>query len=245
MIPLCKEFEEKLIKHIWRTRTIARKATPSVSHSINPSVANSEANLNEKAPATPEASKEQIATEAPQPQQQPQRKWWSWRLNPKDKGAAAKNTDPEKKRNVRKLVLLGPFYAGCGAALSACEFYFRFAFPPAWRILDFLIEYSILDFMSSGAGILLEEFAMDRNAARFGLLATLPIIFCISVVSRNFPTFSAPLTQSVSSSSVCSLSVTYRSCMSCYSSCSGRVTDIFIVLALWLNITKTQCIIPP
>lgn len=125
MIPLCKDFEEKLIKHIWRTRTIARKATSSISPSINPSVANSEANLNEKAPETMEVSKEQAQPEAPQPP--PQRKWWSWRLNPKDKGAVPKTNDPEKKRTERKLVLLGPFYAGCGAALSACRFYFCLA----------------------------------------------------------------------------------------------------------------------
>ncbi|KAF7778417.1 CAZyme family GT2 [Agaricus bisporus var. burnettii] len=153
IIPLCKEFEEKLIKHIWRTRTVARKSTPSVSASINLYVANSEANLNEK---VPELSKVEIAVGTSQPSKPPQRKWWSWRLNPKDKGAAIRSSDPEKKRPERKLVLFGPFYAGCGAALAAY-------------------------FMTSGAGILLEEFALDRNAARFGLVVTLPIIFCISI----------------------------------------------------------------
>jgi len=44
-----------------------------------------------------------------------------------------------------------------------------------------------VDFVTAGASILLEEFALDRNPARFGLLATLPIIFCISVVSCTFP----------------------------------------------------------
>lgn len=38
---------------------------------------------------------------------------------------ASKGDDPEKKQAERKLVLLGPFYAGCGAALSACKFHFR------------------------------------------------------------------------------------------------------------------------
>jgi hypothetical protein len=117
MIPLCKEFEEKLIKHIWRTRTIARKPTPSID--TNASVAHSDANLDGLVPDTTEVSKEQPTT---QPPPTPQRKWWSWRLNPKDKGAAPKESDPEKKREERKLVLLGPFYAGCGAALAACKF---------------------------------------------------------------------------------------------------------------------------
>ncbi|KAF5357770.1 hypothetical protein D9756_001156 [Leucocoprinus leucothites] len=153
MIPLCKEFEEKLIKHIWRTRTVARKETPSISTSINPSIVNSEIHLNEKTPDSTQVSKEEPAVQS---QPAPKRKWWSWRLNPNDKGAALKDSDPEKKSEERKLILLGPFYAGCGAALSAY-------------------------FMASGAGILLEEYAMDHNAARFGLFATLPIIFCISI----------------------------------------------------------------
>ncbi|KAF9450256.1 hypothetical protein P691DRAFT_665693 [Macrolepiota fuliginosa MF-IS2] len=154
MIPLCKEFEEKLIKHIWDTRAKGRKPTSSISPSMNPSIINSEAPLNEKAPETAEA-KERATLEAA-PSQPPQRKWWSWRINPQDKAVASKNGDPEKKQKERKLILLGPFYAGCGAALSAY-------------------------FATSGASILLEEFALDRNAARFGLLCTLPVIFCISV----------------------------------------------------------------
>ncbi|KAL9715509.1 hypothetical protein Ac2012v2_002170 [Leucoagaricus gongylophorus] len=155
IIPLCKDFEEKLIKHIWRTRNIARKESPSIS-SIDPSVSNSDVNLNEKPSDITQVSKERPTSEPAQSQSPPQHKWWSWRLNPKDKDVASKGDDPEKKQAERKLVLLGPFYAGCGAALSAY-------------------------FVTAGASILLEEFALDRNPARFGLLATLPIIFCISV----------------------------------------------------------------
>jgi hypothetical protein len=70
--------------------------------------------------------------------------------------------------------------------------------------------------MSAGAGILLEEFALDRNAARFGLLATLPIIFCISVVSCSALSLSTVLDILIlpPSSSVYSSLETCHSCKS-------------------------------
>jgi len=123
IIPLCRDFEEKLIKHIWRTRTIARKGSPSIS-SINPSDSNFDESFNEKPSDFTQLSKEQPTPEPVQSPSPPQHKWWSWRLNPKDKNAVSKGNDPEKKQAERKLVLLGPFYAGCGAALSACKFDF-------------------------------------------------------------------------------------------------------------------------
>jgi len=122
-MPLCRDFEEKLIKHIWRTRTIARKESPSIS-STSPSDSNSDENLNEKPSDITQISKEQPTSEPTQLQSPLQHKWWSWRLNPKHKNAVSKRDDPEKKQAERKLVLLGPFYAGCGAALSACKFCF-------------------------------------------------------------------------------------------------------------------------
>jgi hypothetical protein len=49
---------------------------------------------------------------------------WSWRLQPK--AAAPASRDPEKeagsgKAGERKLVMLGPLYAGCGAGLAGCK----------------------------------------------------------------------------------------------------------------------------
>ena len=37
--------------------------------------------------------------------------------------------------------------------------------------------------MVSALSVLLEEFALDGSFARFGLLATTPVIFCVSIVS--------------------------------------------------------------
>ncbi|KAF7327342.1 hypothetical protein MKEN_00311800 [Mycena kentingensis (nom. inval.)] len=82
-----------------------------------------------------------------------------WRLQPRA-SSAAQEGDPEKagagSSKERKLVLLGPFYAGCGAALAA---YFVFA----------------------GISVLLEEYALDGGTSRFALVVTLPIIFCVSI----------------------------------------------------------------
>ncbi|KAJ7616832.1 glycosyl transferase family group 2-domain-containing protein [Mycena polygramma] len=82
---------------------------------------------------------------------------WSWRLQPR--APAPTEGDPEKggeERKERKLVLLGPLYAGCGAALAAY-------------------------FVLSGVSVLLEEYALDGDATRFSLIVTLPVIFCVSI----------------------------------------------------------------
>jgi hypothetical protein len=70
---------------------------------------------------------------------------WSWRLQPRAEPASG--DDPEKAgtgaTKERKLVLLGPLYAGCGAALAGCEYWLLssrepssslgFRSPPNWR----------------------------------------------------------------------------------------------------------------
>ncbi|KAK7055869.1 glycosyl transferase family group 2-domain-containing protein [Favolaschia claudopus] len=81
---------------------------------------------------------------------------WSWRLQPKSQSTP----DPEKLEEggskKRKLVLLGPLYAGLGAGLAG---YFVF----------------------SGVSVLLAEYALDGDPRRFALILTLPVIFCVSI----------------------------------------------------------------
>lgn len=44
-------------------------------------------------------------------------RWWTWKLQ------SPTPTDPEKgSRKKRRLILLGPFYAGCGAAMATCAY---------------------------------------------------------------------------------------------------------------------------
>ncbi|KAF9473864.1 hypothetical protein BDN70DRAFT_352918 [Pholiota conissans] len=184
MIPLCKEFEEKLIKHIWRTRdtkpahTTSHRTNPSVTSGItttnasttNASTTNavvspdgSQTALNEKHHAAVAvvdvAAEEKAETEAPAtPVQAPPAKksWWSWKLDAHPPPAPARDAEKGGKRKERKLVLIGPVYAGLGAGLAAY-------------------------FMTSGVAVLLEEYALDHDATRFALVATLPVIFCVSI----------------------------------------------------------------
>ncbi|KAG6830498.1 hypothetical protein H0H87_007855 [Tephrocybe sp. NHM501043] len=153
MIPLCKDFEEKLIKHIWRTRKINRKSV--ASSAAETPAAGSETALNEKAPV--DSSEEKPEENVPADQK---RSWWSWKLQPKPLQAHSNVEDVEKGRNgrkkERKLMLFGPLYAGIGAGLA-------------------------MYFMTGGITVLLEEFALDGDPRRFALLATLPIIYCVSL----------------------------------------------------------------
>lgn len=170
IIPLCKDFEEKLIKHIWRTRNIARKPVESTNASVfGPhSRQESGAELNEKVDDVvedkevlelerQEAETKEKAEQAPA--QQPKKggflSWW--RLTPQNPNPSPNETDAEKaRRKDRKLILIGPVYAGCGAGLSAY-------------------------FCAAGVGNLLQEWALDGDYTRFALVVTLPVIFCVSI----------------------------------------------------------------
>ena len=104
---------------------------PSVRHQyqVTPSVTSrdegSQPEFNEKSSADVQVSTGAATTTAAAPQ----RRWWSWRLQPRPVTATDTNSsdtpsDPEKggKRTERKLVMIGPIYAGCGAAMAACEY---------------------------------------------------------------------------------------------------------------------------
>jgi hypothetical protein len=185
-MPLCKDFEEKLIKHVWRTRKVARRSTfipPSTAASTTaPSISGSQADLNPTATTnTPVELNEKVNPEDPasaveQKKPPAKRSWWSWRLQP----ATPQSTgDPEKgaeRKKPRKLILLGPLYAGCGAALAMCTSLI-FSLP---NQSNFGTCY--LDFVTAGVSVLLQEYALDGTTVRFALLVTMPIIFCVSLV---------------------------------------------------------------
>ncbi|KAF9556186.1 hypothetical protein CPC08DRAFT_744026 [Agrocybe pediades] len=164
ILPLCKEFEEKLIKHIWQTRTVSHRPAPSVASvptlasGISPE--GSQTALNEKAAVEVAVEEVKPKKEEPQtPQPAPaakSRPWWSWKLQARPQAAPSSDNEKGGKRKERKLVLIGPIYAGFGAALSAY-------------------------FISSSFSILLEEYALDHDPTRFALVLTMPIIYCVSI----------------------------------------------------------------
>lgn len=138
IIPLCKDFDEKLIKHIWRTRKVARRSTfvpPSTAASTNTnasSASGSQAELNPSTTVNEFDEKVNLEVEEKSlqvPPPAPKKSWWSWRLQPPAPQSSSSSSnppgDPEKgpsRKKPRKLVLLGPLYAGCGAALAMCSF---------------------------------------------------------------------------------------------------------------------------
>ena len=125
MIPICKEFEEKLIKHIWRTRTVSHRPSPSISSSAIlrddvSSARGSQVAFNEKAADT-KVEEDKSEKEESQPTAQ-KRAWWSWKLQPRASTQASGDAEKGNKRKERKLVMIGPVYAGLGAGLAACSF---------------------------------------------------------------------------------------------------------------------------
>ncbi|KAF7311950.1 hypothetical protein MIND_00206600 [Mycena indigotica] len=176
---LFAEFEEKLFKHIWRTRasvapSVARRererdsmAAPGVLASLFGGAAGTPM-IEEEEPKMSDidlGAEKEAASMPPNTSSssKPAKRGffgWSWRLQPRPSTQAKAEADPEKagveSAKDRKLVLLGPFYAGCGAALAA---YFVFA----------------------GISVLLEEYALDGDPRRFALVLTLPVIFCVSI----------------------------------------------------------------
>ncbi|KAF9005040.1 glycosyl transferase family group 2-domain-containing protein [Cyathus striatus] len=170
IVPLCSEFEEKLMKLVWRSRSSAPTASviTSLANSTAPSTAGSNVNLNEKPPLSPSAAVGKAAAaalaerETKNQAKKEKSPWsffnWSWKLSSK-KSADAGPQDPEKgtsSPNARPIRLFAPFYGGMGAALS-------------------------IFFIASGVNVLLQEWRLDHDFKRFALLATSPFLLCISL----------------------------------------------------------------
>ncbi|KAF9022359.1 hypothetical protein BDZ89DRAFT_1163305 [Hymenopellis radicata] len=154
IIPLCQEFEEKLIKYIWRTRAAPNRdanTPPPLQSDSTPrlrSLASSTSNV-----PSPLSEKEETTVQVV-PAKSKKTRWWNWKLD-----SPTPPSDAEKggsARRPRKHILLGPFYAGCGAALAVY-------------------------FAGAGVSILLEEYLLDGDATRFAMCVTLPVIVCVSI----------------------------------------------------------------
>ncbi|KAJ3993811.1 glycosyl transferase family group 2-domain-containing protein [Lentinula boryana] len=191
MIPLWSELEEKLIKYIWRTRSTPRRdnlpsniastvnsAAPSTSalpqysttrlstaagpfgmEDIDRSAANTMmvnfgfGTMNEldemEKPVQPKLSKKNKKNT-----------FWSflswWKLQTPVANVSALEEGSESRPEPRQLVLLGPFYAGCGLALT-------------------------MYFAAAGISNLIEEWVLDGDTRRFGLVVVLPIVAAVSI----------------------------------------------------------------
>ncbi|KAJ4464941.1 glycosyl transferase family group 2-domain-containing protein [Lentinula aciculospora] len=87
--------------------------------------------------------------------------WWKLQSpastdSEKDASALEESSESDSRPEPRQLVLLGPFYAGCGAALT-------------------------MYFAAAGISNLIEEWVLDGDTRRFGLVVVLPIVAAVSI----------------------------------------------------------------
>jgi len=114
IIPLAREFEEKLIKLVWKNR-LAFSAPNSAQQSM--AATSSDVGLNEK-----------TSLETPEPtarDKAPKKSKWrfGWKLS-SNQPAVPKDEDPEKGGSEyvpRRMRMFAPFYNGLGCALSICR----------------------------------------------------------------------------------------------------------------------------
>ncbi|KAI0739936.1 glycosyl transferase family group 2-domain-containing protein [Daedaleopsis nitida] len=160
IIPTCRDFEEKLIKLVWQRRS----AFASLASSAAPSTTASDVNLTEKTRAAADDAAEKEAKSAnpntivlkPKEIKQPSNKKRSCDIFGYWKADASDLEKTAEGPSARPIRLFAPVYSGIGAGLS-------------------------LFFIGSGVSVLLEEAMLDGNWGRFGLLATTPFLFCVSI----------------------------------------------------------------
>jgi cellulose synthase/poly-beta-1,6-N-acetylglucosamine synthase-like glycosyltransferase len=161
IIPICQDFDDRLIKLVWRHR-------PQGLHSREPSILSMGAHSDPfgsqaaiaptdrgSIPDTPTPAETKEKEEEPKkPEEQPPKKsFFGWRsAKPR-----TQDEDPEKEKEVKRPTkLIAPIYNGLGVALA-------------------------LFFMGGGLRMLIMEFLLDGDFVRFALVATMPFLFCVSL----------------------------------------------------------------
>ncbi|KAG7092057.1 hypothetical protein E1B28_008438 [Marasmius oreades] len=152
IIPTCQDFEERMIKFLWRSRPVDSNVSALSSSSPN-SVAGHESHPDsllarplhlEQEPAPISSSESSI----PPPVTVKKRTWY---------GKTKTVTVPSKDFvHPRPTLLYAPLYNGLAAGLSFV-------------------------FIGNGARVLVWEFLMDGQFIRFVLCVTLPLLYCISL----------------------------------------------------------------
>ncbi|RDB21975.1 hypothetical protein Hypma_011029 [Hypsizygus marmoreus] len=163
IVPLCAEFEEKLMKLVWRSRNAPSSIVTSTNTSAAPSTTTSNVNLNEKNAQQPITATDAMAAvalaEKEAPKETPPSKWkWSWRISkkPSSKPAPADLEKGSSGRKSRPIRLFAPIYNGFGFGMAVF-------------------------FIFSGLVVLLQEWRLDHDYKRFALLSTTPFLLCVSM----------------------------------------------------------------
>ncbi|KAI0267998.1 glycosyl transferase family group 2-domain-containing protein [Russula aff. rugulosa BPL654] len=161
IIPICRDFEDNLIKLVWSRRHALTGLTPEpsiaggVSHTpatTNP--ASSGVDINEK-------PRETESSTMPGPDSSTSKpisggSLWGWRIGSKAKCAPAPRDLEQGERSARPTRYFAAVYGGLGLGLT---FYF----------------------IGSGVNILLQEWRLTDDYKRFALLAAAPFLFCVSL----------------------------------------------------------------
>ncbi|KAH8830090.1 glycosyl transferase family group 2-domain-containing protein [Flagelloscypha sp. PMI_526] len=150
---LVEELQQKLIQLIWKNRfLINSESAPSSPRSGATSRLPSESGIIGKEHSSMDTHEPSPPVPAPK-----KARWFNWKIAAAP--AKAITVDPEKaskSANVRPIRLFAPIYGGLGAGLS-------------------------LFFIASGLNVMLQEWKMDGSFMRFALLATVPLLFCVSL----------------------------------------------------------------
>ncbi|EPQ53060.1 hypothetical protein GLOTRDRAFT_107162 [Gloeophyllum trabeum ATCC 11539] len=111
IVPLCQEFEQQLIKLVWRNRPILKPASTMASM-VSAAESGSDVNLTEKAEDQPQVSVREVKPV------KTSKRLWGWRVSSKPH-QTEEQTDVEKgTREPRPIRLFAPIYNGLGIALS-------------------------------------------------------------------------------------------------------------------------------
>ncbi|TFK63653.1 hypothetical protein BDN72DRAFT_307822 [Pluteus cervinus] len=170
IVPLCSDFDNKLMNLIWRVRP-----TPTNSSIVNSVISSggdsgagsamaSNVNLNEKQEVEQPAATVQAAADALKKTEKEQkakgkRKCWGWMSDKNSAAASTSDSDPEKgvdPRKARPIRLFAPLYNGLGLGLA-------------------------IFFIVSGINMLLQESRLDPNYMRFALIGSTPFLLCVAM----------------------------------------------------------------
>ncbi|KAG6896311.1 hypothetical protein C0992_009139 [Termitomyces sp. T32_za158] len=170
IVPIATDFEERLIKLLWRANPAVPSAAPSThSPSVSHHELNSARSSIEVLASPPKRTS--LASAASSPLARPpankrfKRTWYGRKLEvpeqdiPLDEKGVEQEDESAKwneAKQTRKTMLLAPIYNGLAAGLS-------------------------LIFIGNGIKILFQEWTLDAGVTRFALLAVCPLLYCVAL----------------------------------------------------------------
>src|SRR6266404_2239545 len=130
IVPLCRDFEDKLIKLVWNRHTVfglspgpSIPATPAITSAINSA---SEIQLNEDAQEQEDTPRGSTELTDPKAKAISGGTLWGWRLSSKARRAPSPQDVEKGGPSLRPARHYGPFYCGVALAMSSCANFFHF-----------------------------------------------------------------------------------------------------------------------